>query len=90
MRVDAEKVRKCIEHYREARGLLWEIEEKVKELFKQNGDELLYREDTFEPVTWAEEGELMRWLGHMGDVVIDEEGNMEYRRRCFAGGETRR
>ena len=81
MKVDVEKVKRCREYYEKASELLEEIEEKVRELFRQNDDEPLYREDTFEPVTWAEEGELMRWLGRRGEVVIDEEGNATYRRQ---------
>ena len=80
MKIDVEKVKKCIEYYNKACILLGEIEKEVVKLFEENGDELLYREDTFEPVHWVEEGELMRWSGRDGDVIIDSEGNMTYRK----------
>jgi len=80
MKIDVEKVKKCREHYQKASELLKEIEEEVAKLFQENGDSLVFREDTFEPFWWAEEGELMRWKGCNGLVVIDEEGNMTYRK----------
>lgn len=81
MRIDVEKVKKCIEYYQRARELLGEIEEEVAKLFRKNGDGLVFREDTFEPIFFAEDNELMRWLGRNGVVIIDSEGNMVYRKQ---------
>ena len=80
MKIDVEKVKKCIEYYQKACELLKEIEEEVAKLFQKNGDSLVFREDTFAPVFSAEDNELMRWLGRNGVVIIDNEGNMVYRR----------
>jgi len=88
MNIDVKKVERCIKYYHKARRLLREIEDKVEKLFEQNNDELLYREDTFEPVYLADkdEGELMRWMGVNGDVIIDENGNMRYQKRQYKAG----
>ena len=78
MKIDVEKVKKCVECYRLACQLIREIEEKVEELFHKNGDEISHWGGAFLPILAAQEGELMRWLGKHGVVIIDEKGNMTY------------
>ena len=78
MKIDVEKVKKCVESYRLACQLIREIEEKVEELFHKNGDEISHWGGAFLPILAAQKGELMRWLGKHGVVIIDEKGNMTY------------
>jgi len=78
VKVDVEKVRKCVECYRTALKLIREIGEKVIELLQKNGDDIFPWGGSFMPIEMAQEGELMRWHGRNGVVIIDNEGNMTY------------
>jgi hypothetical protein len=83
MSVDVCLVEKCREHYSKARILLEEIEAKVLEFCHENGIDLLFRGDGFEPVWSAEDTEhLMVFKAvkglRLGYVAILKDGKITW------------
>lgn len=83
MSVDVGLVEECCKYYRKANKLLREIEGKVHDFCHENGIQLLFREDTFEPVWSAEATEYLMVFKavkglRLGYVVILKDGKITW------------
>lgn len=83
MSVDVGLVKECRKYYRKAEELLREVERKVFDFCRENGVELLFREDDFEPVWSAEDTEYLMVFKavkglRIGYVVILKDGKITW------------
>jgi len=81
LKLSASEIEEMKVHYQKASEILKGIENKIIETLKGYDDRLGFREDEFEPLYSAGEGELMKWLTRKGEIIVKEDGSVIYTQR---------